>query len=314
MAKMAAAQQHQYTFIPLKLQEPEYMTTYEFEKNFDLDAWRKWMSHNWNFSVYASIAYVIFIFGTKFVMRNRQPYRFTGLLTTWNAILAVFFTVAFLRTLPEFINIMAGKNGFHNSVCEWHGHNYSTAFWSWLLLMSKVVELGDTAFVVLRKQHLLFLHWYHHVTTLLSWWVMYEAYEPNQLWYIVMNSFVHSVMYSYYALRAMGVRVPRNCAMAITFLQLLQMVFGIIVNVYAWNLMYIQGNEAACPHRGFFGLKVSFGIYVTYFFLFAHFFYTSYFKKSGRKGASGSKVSTNGHAAAETNGKAQNGHSTKKVE
>ena len=30
---------------------------------------------------------------------------------------------------------------------------------------------------------------------------MYEAYEPNQLWYIAMNSFIHSVMYSYYALK-----------------------------------------------------------------------------------------------------------------
>lgn len=30
---------------------------------------------------------------------------------------------------------------------------------------------------------------------------MYAYYEPNQLWYIVMNSFVHSLMYTYYALR-----------------------------------------------------------------------------------------------------------------
>lgn len=87
------------------------------------------------------------------------------------------------------------------SFCFRKEHNHATAFWSWVLLMSKVVELGDTAFIVLRKQNLMFLHWYHHVTTLMSWWVMYHWYEPNQLWYIVMNSFVHSLMYSYYALR-----------------------------------------------------------------------------------------------------------------
>jgi len=312
MATKMGTQQHQYTFTPLALYDPKYMNTWEWEKSFDLDGWRKWMHHYWTFSVYASMVYVVFIFGTKFLMRNRKPFRLTGILTTWNCVLAVFSTIAFLRTLPEFINIITGKNGFHHSVCEWNGnkHNYSTAFWSWLLLMSKVVELGDTAFVVLRKQNLLFLHWYHHVTTLLSWWVMYETYEPVQLWYIVMNSFVHSIMYSYYALKALGVRIPRNFAMTITFLQLLQMVGGIVVNVYALNLMYFQNKESECPHRNYFGLKVSFGIYVIYFFLFAHFFYTSYFTSKRA-----SKVShTNGHSKS-VEEKTQNGHSNgKKVE
>jgi len=264
--------------------EPTYMKTYEFE-NFELTKWRLFIGKYWSISIYASILYVLFIFSTKFLMRNREPFRLTGILTTWNIVLAVFSIVAFLRTLPEFLHVLTSENGFHNSVCQWTSHNTATAFWSWLLLLSKMIELGDTVFVVLRKQNLLFLHWYHHVTTLLSWWVMYEAYEPNQLWYVVMNSFIHGLMYSYYAIKALGLKVPRNCAMMITFLQLAQMFFGIVVNVYALNLMYYQDRESECQ-RGYFGLKVSFGIYVTYFILFAHFFYTSYFKgskKSGKK-------------------------------
>ena len=35
----------------------------------------------------------------------------------------------------------------------------SLVFYEWLGTLSKVVELGDTAFVILRKQPLLFLHW-----------------------------------------------------------------------------------------------------------------------------------------------------------
>jgi elongation of very long chain fatty acids protein 6 len=264
------------------------MKTYEWEK-FDLTGWRLWVGQHWTLTIYASIAYVMFIFTTQFLMRNRKPFRLTGLLTTWNSVLAVFSIIAFLRTVPEFIHVLTAPNGFHNSVCQWTSHNTATAFWSWLLLISKLVELGDTAFVVLRKQNLIFLHWYHHVTTLLSWWVMYEAYEPNQLWYIVMNSFIHGLMYSYYALKALGVKVPRNCAMIITFLQLLQMFFGIVVNVYALQLMWLQGRGSECS-RGYFGLKVSFGIYVTYFFLFAQFFYASYFKKSSQSKSTTKKV------------------------
>jgi len=264
------------------IDQPTYMTTYEWEK-FNLDGWRRWVGKNWHFTIYAAIAYVIFIFTTQYVMRDRKPFRLTGILTTWNSVLAVFSIVAFLRTVPEFIHVLTSPNGFHNSVCHWTSHNHATAFWSWLLLISKVIELGDTVFVVLRKQNLLFLHWYHHVTTLLSWWVMYLPYEPNQLWYIVMNSFIHGRMYSYYALKALGFRVPRNFAMFITTLQLVQMFFGIAVNIYALNLMWLQGRGNECD-RGYFGLKVSFGIYVPYFILFAQFFYKSYFGKNPTKG------------------------------
>ena len=32
-------------------------------------------------------------------------------------------------------------------------------YWTFMFVMSKVPELGDTIFIVLRKQPLIFLHW-----------------------------------------------------------------------------------------------------------------------------------------------------------
>ena len=43
-------------------------------------------------------------------------------------------------------------------------------------------------------------------------------------WFVVMNYSVHALMYSYYAVRASRVKVPKPLAMVITLLQLLQMV------------------------------------------------------------------------------------------
>ena len=37
--------------------------------------------------------------------------------------------------------------------------NKVSALWTWLFIASKIPELGDTAFIVLRKQKLIFLHW-----------------------------------------------------------------------------------------------------------------------------------------------------------
>lgn len=39
---------------------------------------------------------------------------------------------------------------------------------------------------------------------------MYTSYEPVQLWYLVMNSFVHSLMYSYYALRVSHIIIMQD--------------------------------------------------------------------------------------------------------
>ena len=40
-------------------------------------------------------------------------------------------------------------------------------------IFSKLPELGDTIFIVLRKQRLIFLHWYHHITVFVYCWYSY---------------------------------------------------------------------------------------------------------------------------------------------
>lgn len=152
-------------------------------------------------------------------------------------------------------------------------------FWTWMFALSKVPELGDTVFIILRKQPLIFLHWYHHITVLLYTWYAYKEYTSSARWFVVMNYCVHSLMYSYFALRAMGKRPPKASAMMVTSLQILQMVIGSLVNI--WSLQYINaGQPCKVSHLN---IKLSLLMYLSYFALFLRFFINAYLKTGSEK-------------------------------
>lgn len=149
-------------------------------------------------------------------------------------------------------------------------------------MLSKLPELGDTLFIVLRKQPLIFLHWYHHITVLIYSWFSYTEYTSSARWFIVMNYCVHSVMYSYYALRAMGYKPPRFIPMIITSMQLTQMVVGCTINLWAYD--YLKAVNSSACNISPINIKLSIAMYFSYFVLFARFFYSTYLSPNARKG------------------------------
>ena len=120
------------------------------------------------------------------------------------------------------------RGGLHQAVCtaSFITEDRVAGLWTFLFVLSKVMELFDTAFIVLRKQRLIFLHWYHHISVM---WICFYSYvdmASSCRPFVVMNYTVHSVMYTYYTMKALRVRVPRALAMMITSLQMVQMVLG----------------------------------------------------------------------------------------
>ena len=82
---------------------------------------------------------------------------------------------------------------------------------------------------------------------------------------MVMNFTVHSVMYTYYTLKALRVRVPRAFAMLTTSLQLLQMALGggITWLVYDYKVRGVSCSVSYEQNR------LNALIYFSYFCLFA---------------------------------------------
>lgn len=138
--------------------------------------------------------------------------------------------------------------------------------WVYLFCLSKIPELVDTLFIVLRKRPLIFLHYYHHALTLVYAWNAWALSLPNGGWFAAMNLIVHSLMYSYYAACARGVRFSQATRQAITSLQIIQMVAGTSIVIH--NVL--RCNDT--PLSNLAGLVM----YVSYMVLFTKLFIDSY--------------------------------------
>lgn len=243
---------------------------FQFEEQYDSRWIYEYMRDHWRDSFLYSAVYATVVFIGKKWMENRPRYELRPYLAAWSSILAVFSIFGAIRTVPELI-FAVKFYGLEYSLCVPSHFEGVTGFWCCLFAISKVYELGDTIFIVLRKQQLIFLHWYHHITVLIYVWYMYAAQNGFGRWFMGMNYTVHSVMYSYYALRAMRFHIPKGVSMLITLMQLGQMFVGFAVTYWSYQLN-MKGicSQVDSP------MKYGMIMYGTYFILFAHFFYINY--------------------------------------
>uniref|UniRef100_T1J202 Elongation of very long chain fatty acids protein n=1 Tax=Strigamia maritima TaxID=126957 RepID=T1J202_STRMM len=253
---------------------------FSFEKNFDTNAAVQWFRNYWTLSILYVVIYLLLVHLGQRWMRSRRAFHLRPILSTWNWSLAVFSVLGTSRISPEILDELR-TFGFEYTVCDTTRarNNPILAFWSWYFIMSKVVELGDTAFIILRKQKLVFLHWYHHVTVLVYSWFSASQVIPTARWFILMNFTVHAVMYTYFALKAVQFNIPRSVAMTITVAQLFQMFGGLYANWRAYGVI-VRGQRC---ETDFWNIRISLLMYASYCCLFAHFFYDSYLKKRLRQ-------------------------------
>ena len=213
-------------------------------------------------------------------MKDRESYNLRRPLFLWSLGLSLFSFLGFYNCSFTHLRLLVTE-GFEASVCGQLMYDGTCGLWMWLFVLSKAPELLDTYFILLRKQKLIFLHWYHHITVFIYCWYHFPKQISMAQWFCTMNYAVHAVMYLYYAVRASGYyRPPKWVNMFITALQLLQMVVGVAVNVFVYQSM--SDPSWRCDGKmetTYSYVYCSFAMYFSYFVLFAHFFYSSYVRK-----------------------------------
>jgi len=176
---------------------------------------------------------------------------------------------------------LAYRNGYTVMPCVGYSQsNPPVAQLLWLFYVSKVWDFWDTIFIVLGKKwrQLSFLHVYHHITIFMFYWLnSHVNYDGDIYLTIVLNGFIHTVMYTYYFI-CMHTKIPGTdksvpiwWKSSLTLMQLFQFV-----------TMMSQGSYLLVTQCQTTSLRVvaTYIVYIlTLFFLFAQFFVASYVKK-----------------------------------
>jgi elongation of very long chain fatty acids protein 6 len=147
----------------------------------------------------------------------------------------------------------------------------ATGFWVMLFIFSKVPELIDTVFIVLRKKPLIFLHWYHHVTVLLFCWNAYATMAGSGLYFVAMNYTVHALMYGYYCLQALNACPKSFPTILITLMQIAQMFIGTGVCISCWYYLLSATEGSASCSNDLSNLIAGGVMYGSYLYLFVDF-------------------------------------------
>ena len=139
-----------------------------------------------------------------------------------------------------------------------------------------------------------FLHIYHHTTIAWAWWIAINYSPGGDIYFgALLNSFIHVLMYSYYALALMKFSCPWK--KYLTLAQLIQFTSVVIYTVATAYLHYFN-----VPHEAIEGEQSSLRTYyfccivqvfemVSLFVLFSIFFKKSYSKNKNKKQMGSSK-------------------------
>ncbi|XP_025085034.1 elongation of very long chain fatty acids protein 4-like isoform X2 [Pomacea canaliculata] len=263
----------------------EFHEFYEWAHSVSDDRVKDWLfMQGYTPTLVLSGLYLVAVYIGPKLMKDREPFKFKYTLFIYNFILII---MNFHICSELFINSIA--LGYSYS-CQPVSYTYDpremrVAKALWWFYFSKLVEMLDTIFFILRKKdnQVSFLHVYHHATMFPIWYIGVKWVAGGQSFFGAMiNSFIHVIMYTYYGVSALGPEYQKYLwwKRYLTKLQLLQFFVGM---VYA-----IQGIILECEFPMWMQWAgIVYGI--TIIALFINFYIQAYIKADNKKLTSNGK-------------------------
>jgi len=246
----------------------------------------RFCQEQWAIPLVVCTAYLVMVYVTR---RTIAKHRYLDLadrcFAAWNLGLSLFSCWGFWHMARSMLSLTASE-GLQFSICSpaadllLRFQDVPTALALCLFCFSKVPELGDTVFLIVKCKKVRFLQWYHHTTVMLFCWLALATEYTPGLWFALTNYGVHAIMYMYFFLMTFpaAARAVKPVAPLITVIQITQMVWGLVVNAIAIGTYFTSG---ACQIQAV-TVYSAIVMYASYFYLFSQLFFEA--RGSGKKG------------------------------
>lgn len=178
----------------------------------------------------------------------------------------------------RFLDAVINKN--HPFIGDINTTTTGASFAVWVHYCDKYLEFFDTYFMLLRGRfdQVSFLHVYHHFSIAWAWWAAMSLFPGGDAYFgALLNSFIHVLMYGYYALALLKIRCPWK--RYLTQAQLLQFTLVVIYSFFS-GLMWPK--EERQP-KHYLCLVIQIWEMASLFALFSFFYMKAYGKKKNAK-------------------------------
>ena len=104
--------------------------------------------------------------------------------------------------------------------------NEGLGFWGWWFYLSKFYEVIDTLIIIMKGKRSATLQTYHHAGAMISMWAGIRYMSPPIWMFALVNSGIHTLMYTYYTLSEVRIKVSKPLKQALTTMQIMQFIVG----------------------------------------------------------------------------------------
>ncbi|SJX60190.1 related to SUR4-elongase, involved in fatty acid and sphingolipid biosynthesis [Sporisorium reilianum f. sp. reilianum] len=174
----------------------------------------------------------------------KQSYGLSQTVLGHNILLAAYSGWTFFHAAIRIFSYLfggayaGGFAGLTNAYCTVPIADASYAglgVFTWLFYCSKYYEIIDSVILILKGKPVSNLQSYHHAGAILCMWAAYRYSASAVFIFLLFNSLVHTLMYTYYSMTAMKLPFTGGLKRSMTTIQITQLVVGInLAAAYLW--------------------------------------------------------------------------------